>query len=327
MNEMKRYAEFDVLRAIALAMILACHFIRNVGFHMLDIPLGCIGNMIFFAMSGWLLGLGWNKKGCPGYGLRFMAHRLLRLAIPLWLFAIPFMLWLGVSGRYPVAIKDVILNLALLNWFDRLPGMTPYWFVTAISVFYVVVMILSKVHFVAKKRTIATCLVVFICVVSQFLLSVLGVRYGYILVMMGMGLVCFLNADAIYAFSHRMASKPFIKFTLVVVLIVLFRFFVQRGILVVGTPLCYWATIPVATVIGFFAFAIMPEGLVKQAIEYFSSISYEVYLVHSAMLLCLRSATKSNLVYLALFLLLSLILGAVLHIFGNRLIHFVEKQK
>lgn len=45
------------------------------------------------------------------------------------------------------------------------------------------------------------------------------------------------------------------------------------------------------------------------------------------MLLCLRSATKSNLVYLALFLLLSLILGAVLHIFGNRLIHFVEKQK
>lgn len=139
-----------------------------------------------------------------------MAHRFLRLAIPLWLFAIPFMLWLGISGRYPIAIEDVILNLALLNWFDRLPGMTPYWFVTAISAFYVIVMILSKIHLVAKKRMMATCVVVSICVVLQLLLSFLSVRYGYILVMMGMGLVCFLNAKTVHEYVVCMADRAFV---------------------------------------------------------------------------------------------------------------------
>lgn len=64
----RRYAEFDALRVIALGMILICHFIRNVGFYNLDIPFGCVGNMIFFAISGWLLGLAWDRKAYPAYG-------------------------------------------------------------------------------------------------------------------------------------------------------------------------------------------------------------------------------------------------------------------
>lgn len=41
---MKRRDEFDVLRVCALGLILLCHFLRSIGSHLLDIPLGCVGN-------------------------------------------------------------------------------------------------------------------------------------------------------------------------------------------------------------------------------------------------------------------------------------------
>ena len=323
----KRYSEFDVLRAIALAMILACHFIQRIGFYKLDVPFGSVGNMIFFTMSGWLLGFGWNNKGFPAYGMRFLEHRLLRLAVPLWLFAIPYMLWLNVSGHYPLAIRDVILNLALLNWFARLPGMTPYWFITAISLFYLIVMVLSRIRLVPRNRMIVGGGVIAICMVAQLLLSVLGIPQGYIFIMTGCGLACFLNADNIYKCSIRMTDKPFATLVIVCMSLLLFWFLTWKGTLLSGTPLCYWASIPIAASIVILAFSIKLKESAKRVLEYISAISYEVYLVHSAMLLFLRPVTNNNSLYLLLFLLFSTILGVVLHELGKRVILFREKYQ
>ncbi len=193
---MNRYAEFDMLRAVALGMILACHFIRSIGFHQLDIPLGCVGNMMFFVMSGWLLGLAWESNNYPRYGEQFLKRRLLRLAVPLWLFAIPYMIWFKASG-HSLAVKDVLSNLLLLNWFARIPGMTPYWFITAITVFYIVLIALSRVT-MQKSRPLAVAAILSCSgLMVQGVLSLQGIRYGYILVMMVCGALAFLNASSI----------------------------------------------------------------------------------------------------------------------------------
>ena len=198
----KRYAEFDVLRVVALGMILACHFIRSIGFHRLDIPLGCIGNMIFFVMSGWLLGLAWESKNHPVYGWQFLKRRLVRLAVPLWLFAVPYMIWFKVSG-HSLAAKDVFLNLALCNWFARIPGMTPYWFITAISAFYIAVIALSRVKLQKSRPLLVAAILATFAILIQTALSFCGIRYGYILVLMSCGALAFLNANRLLSFFRR----------------------------------------------------------------------------------------------------------------------------
>ena len=66
---MNRYHDFDRLRVVALMMILACHFVRSIGFYSLDLVLGAVGNFIFFVLSGWLLGLAWQGSGAGTLGL------------------------------------------------------------------------------------------------------------------------------------------------------------------------------------------------------------------------------------------------------------------
>ena len=78
---MKRYLVFDRLRVVALMMILACHFTRSVNAGnangvRIDLMLGAVGNFIFFVLSGWLLGLSWQNKGCCRLGRKWLWHRI-----------------------------------------------------------------------------------------------------------------------------------------------------------------------------------------------------------------------------------------------------------
>ncbi len=321
----KRYFEFDALRAVALGMILVCHFIRSIGFHRLDIPLGCIGNMIFFVMSGWLLGLAWENRNHPPYGWDFLKRRLFRLAIPLWLFAIPYMVWFKASG-HSLALKDVFLNLVLLNWFARIPGMTPYWFITAISVFYVAVIVLSRVKLQkAHPLALATILAIS-AILVQTTLSLQGIRYGYILVMMLCGAIAFLNANRLLSFIQGQSTSPMmisIKTMSGAILFLAFWWLVCRDIIIVGTPLCYYSTIPIALLITSLVFA-LPVAIQKvPTTAFISSISYEVYLVHAAMLLWTKPVSDNIASYAVLFLVGTFVLAISLHYVSSLVIKFM----
>ena len=310
----KRYAEFDVLRAIALGMILACHFIRSIGFHQLDIPLGCIGNMIFFVMSGWLLGLAWESKHHPVYGWQFLKRRLLRLAVPLWLFAAPYMILFMANG-HALTAKDVFLNLALLNWFSRIPGMTPYWFITAIAAFYIAVIVLSRIKRYQSHPFVVAYILVASAILIQVSLSFCGIRYGYILVMMLCGALAFLNANRLLAFIGKRIAKSIIccEIVAIVIMFLVFWRLVCCDIIVVGTPTCYYSTIPIALLIAILVFA-LPDYIKKMhAWTFLSSISYEVYLVHAAMLIWTKSVSCNIAIYAALFLAGTLVFAILLH--------------
>lgn len=192
---MKRRDEFDVLRVCALGLILLCHFLQSTGFHLLGGSFGCVGNMAFFALSGILLGLGWSARGCPSYGLRFLRHRIVRLAVPLWLFVMPWVLYLVMRGS-DVNFKGVMLNLLLLSWFSRggchVASLGPYWFVTAIVMFYLVVVVLSR--FAILRRV--PVLVIGFCVL-QMAFSFMGIQQSYLFVFLLAASVAFVKGDAI----------------------------------------------------------------------------------------------------------------------------------
>lgn len=310
----KRYAEFDVLRAVALGMILACHFIRSIGFHQLDIPLGCIGNMIFFVMSGWLLGLAWDGKHHPVYGWQFLKRRLLRIAVPLWLFAIPYMIWFKASG-HSLTAKDAFLNLALCNWFARIPGMTPYWFITAITAFYIAVIALSRVKRQESHPFVVASILVVSAILIQVPLSLCGIRYGYICVMMLCGALAFLNANRLLSFIGERITNSMIycQIAAAVILFLALWWLVCNDIIIVGTPICYYSTIPIALLITILVFA-LPDYIKKiHAWAFLSSISYEVYLVHAAMLIWTKSVSCNIAIYTALFLAGTLVFAILLH--------------
>lgn len=323
----KRYVEFDALRVVALGMILICHFIRTVGFHRLDIPFGCIGNMIFFVISGWLLGLAWGNKGYPQYGRRFLVWRILRLAVPLWLFAVPYMTYLKAIG-YHISIKDVILNLTLLNWFDRLPGMTPYWFITGIASFYVVVLFMSRVRNVVHRPVSSSFMIIGMAIAVQCLLSLNGIRYGYFLIMIAVGLLCFLNAKKIYdGFLQYIHISSMLSAAVAILLLLCYWLGVTHNSIVVGTPICYYATIPVALFITTMVFSLPRTIQANKIVEFISSISYEVYLVHSAMLLFMKPLSSNSLMYAALFLVGTFALAIPLHLASISVFRLTGLQK
>ena len=318
---MKRYHYFDWLRVYALAMILICHFVRSVGFHRLDIPLGCVGNMIFFVMSGWLLGLAWEDKNYPFYGWQFLKKRLLRLAIPLWLFAIPYMIWFEFDG-HSLSLKDVLLNLSLLNWFARIPGMTPFWFITAISAFYIAVIALSRVKLRRTHSLVVTMSLVVSMVLLQVILSLCGIRYGYILVMMLCGALAFINANRLLTLIRILASSNSITMItgMMVGLFIAYWCLVYNDLIVVGTPICYYATIPIALLVAAIVFSISSKIKKSQIATFVSSISYEVYLVHGAMLLWMRPVSESVAIYCVVFLIGTFALAILLHYIGSSVV-------
>ena len=316
---MKRYQEFDLLRVVALGLILFCHFIRSLGFYQLDVPLGCVGNMVFFAMSGWLLGFTWESKNYPKYDIDFLKHRIFRLAIPLYLFSVPWMCYLKFSGA-SIGVKDVTLNLALLNWFDRLPGMTPFWFVTAICGFYFIVLFVSWLCRIRKHMPKSQLIVCGIIILLQLMLSLLKVRFGYILILVLCGLLCFYNASFIYTKIKRM---PFvcviIAAILAVLLLLVFWYCVWSGNIVVGTPLCYWVSIPIAICIAIVVFNIPVLGGMGWPIKFISGISYEVFLVHASMLILMKSFAGSIFNYFWMFII-STFCGAIVLNYFSRLV-------
>ena len=321
----KRYAEFDTLRSVALGMILVCHFIRSVGFHKLDIPLGGVGNMIFFVMSGWLLGLTWESRNHPSYGCEFLKRRLLRIAVPLWLFAVPYMIWFKASGHGIVA-KDVFLNLVLLNWFARIPGMTPYWFVTAISAFYIVVIALSRVRLQKSHPFVLATILAISAIFVQIALSRVGIRQGYILIMMLGGALAFLNANVPLRFIQGQISSPImisLKSVVGVILFLSFWWLVCQDIIITGTPLCYYSTIPIALLITSLVFALPAAIQNAHTTKFISSISYEVYLVHAAMLLWTKPISNNIAIYAVLFLLGTFALAIPLHYVSSSVIKFM----
>ena len=301
---MRRFEPFEYLRVFALGLILACHFSRSVGCKGIDIALGALGNIIFFALSGWLLGLSWRIKGYNRLGGRWLSHRIMRLCIPLWVFVVPYLVYLHHDG-YHLNVKEVILNMSLMNWFARLPGTTPYWFLTAITMFYMLISMLTHVPDIQKKRLL--CVIVGIAIVAggQGVLAWFNIRQGYALTLFFCGLLTFLYGEELLAWIVRKHSVRYVAIFAGGVGIMLFIvecFVFGKGWIKAGETLGYWISLPVAGLASYLILALASTWKRSGAIQFLAGISFEMYLVHSAMLNFTCSFSTNIITYLVLFL-------------------------
>lgn len=85
---------------------------------------GGLGNAVFFALSGYGLAASWRESAPKSY-FSWLVQRLTRLYLPMWL----LLFTLCVIEQPHLDAKGV--------W-DMLVWPTPYWFIAAISTFYIV---------------------------------------------------------------------------------------------------------------------------------------------------------------------------------------------
>lgn len=307
----KHYPIFDWLRVGALALILVCHFLRQYNCVQADLPLGCVGNVVFFALSGWLLGLVWYGKGCPRYGVRFLLKRIVRLAIPLWLSMLVIVGYLKCMG-YPVTHRNLFMGVTLMSWFDtsRLPGMTPYWFVTAIFLFYLLLLGWTNLPMRSGKWWCVGGGLILL----QAILSLVHIRYGWFVCLLLLGLFLFEKGNIVLdSLERRMMVRMSYGW--------LGAFAFSMGIYywgfrielwAIGTPMCYWAAMIPSGLFVLAGFALF-RNRISAVIRHLSGVSYEIFLMHSFVLVLTSPFGKAIMFRVILYLVLSYAFGLALN--------------
>ena len=150
---MKRYISFDFTRAVAIVIIVSCHFILfgGCGYNPhLGRFLAEMGNTMFFGISALLFGLQYEKKGKSAFEPKsFLNKRLSRIFASLWpylVFVLSALCLLGVSFNP----AKVVMNFVGLGWFAKLPNLGHLWFVTMIIICYVMYIIASNTLYFSR---------------------------------------------------------------------------------------------------------------------------------------------------------------------------------
>lgn len=196
---MKRIYSFDYIRALSIVGIVLCHCCYGIpGLSLLGKFLGNTFNVLFLILSAFLMGLSWDKKGRCAYKFSFLRHRLGKLAFTYYPFLIIMFAFLVFVG-YHIMIKDLMLHLLFLPWFDKLPGFGHLWFITMITFCYIGVFLFtnmpySLMNFIRTKTGLAIS--VLFAILSQIVMRSIGMPDYMLLYLIGYILV-FVNAGNI----------------------------------------------------------------------------------------------------------------------------------
>jgi len=197
----QRFSEVDSLRAVACALVIISHSERDSGIIMRTLPVGYIGVLMFFAISGFVIpnslrGSRW--EGGKAFGIR----RFWRLYPPFWITLILMYLvgtrdigvmqWLSQSTMIPSYLGGVLLS-------------PHFWTLQVELIFYIIVSVLFL--FLGKVRGTVLFLAYLVCRVGAIFPSDLGtwLRVDCLMVMFW-GALCreILHVD----FSHRTWLAP-----------------------------------------------------------------------------------------------------------------------
>lgn len=272
---------FDVVRVVALWMILLCHLLSHCSFS-LAAPLHDVlaqgGNGLFFALSGCLLGRKWIADGCGSYGFAFVRHRVARIWITFAAFVVPYVAFLLVRG-HPISVRQAAFNVLGLSKFAPLPAAGHLWFVTGILFFYLTLLLVSRVGPLMRRHPVLAvpCSLLF-AVGVQFVFKTLNIGFAGLVQFAWGGGVLFVFADRLHAVSGMVLVAC-------------------AAIVPLGAWLLGWGlpagVLPTARVWVSFAMAAAVIALTLKAcrgravpawVTWMSAVSFEVYLVHCVFL-------------------------------------------
>lgn len=145
---MQRNNAIDFTRAIAIIIIVTCHFLLFGGVDGLCFIgkyLAYVGNFIFFAISALLFGMVYEKRGASAFEAKpFMKKRIVRLFASLWPYLIAILTIYSIIGVECNLFK-AILNFLGLGWFAKLPNIGHLWFITMIILCYTMYVVFCNI--------------------------------------------------------------------------------------------------------------------------------------------------------------------------------------
>lgn len=273
---MNRIIAFDYLRAIAILGIVVCHFCFN--FRATIWLAGWLGgtfNVLFLMMSALLLGLAWNKKGRPQYGLGFLKHRFGKLSRTYYPFLIMMFAFCFTVGGYSIGAKDVVMHFAYLPWFDKLDGFGHLWFMTMIAICYVGVVIVSRLKLAwGGQSWFVYSLVILASIALMFLLGRRGLP-GYMFMYLSVFIISFIEAENIVRVAKKRRMMKVVLFMLVVGISL-------YAVLAYNMPDEITKLICMLAAFSLFGLSMMGlnEAKSNKVVSFVAGISFEIYLVH-----------------------------------------------
>lgn len=265
------------LRVFAMILILACHIVQehdNVYINMTAQFLN-VGVSIFIIISGYLYG---KKEIKEGY-FRWIRKRAKRILIPMYFFMI-FLLIVNLAIGNDIRIANWIAYIFNLQGFQiYVHGAEHLWYLTIIMICYLITPILNKYKTKISNKNLIIYISMGILVqliTSYFINTQLGIYLIYILL--------YIIAYSIGYRSDMLISTKLMFISLVlagtsailrVTARVLFDNSILYDVIVVG----YTQGIMAFCIFYIFIY-ICRNVKENKVINFFDSISFEIYLVH-----------------------------------------------
>ena len=274
MNETK---EFDGIRGIAILSIVACHICYGINaLSPLGQYLGGTFNIVFFILSGLLIGLSIRTRKSQGGGELsrsiFLKRRLMRLIPDLWLFLISFLM-AAVFFDITCTPKQIVMNYLMLGWFAKLPYCGHLWFVTMILFCYILFAISLNIE---KKRIFMAGLLI-VCIGGQVIFKIVHLP-AY------MSLILFLSETAmIYSTDILKLIGKINAWMILIIMISVnlgYYYLIENNLLAIGN-LSYYYMGGISGITMFIVlWKLFRRIAVGRFLTFISALSYQIYLVH-----------------------------------------------
>lgn len=272
---MGKIVSFDYIRAISIICIILCHCCYGItGMNFMGQFLGNTFNIIFLALSAFLIGLSWQKNSYPKYGFSFITKRLWKLAKTYYPFIIMMFAFLAYTG-YSTSIKDWGMYLLFLPWFDKIPGFGHLWFITMIMFCYFAIFTITRLPKVVVKKCKTGGILLLIAIASQMIIGKIGLP-NYILIYLILYIYVFINAEKILNLIDRIPLKSSIFWGISITIAIILLFYFKTQNEYTGK----WCGIISAFAIFAILIKLFKNSKKNVIIGYISTISFELYLVH-----------------------------------------------
>ena len=283
---MPRDNRLDVIRIIAMAMIVSCHYFQIIGWAEIAFWLNG-GVQIFFAISAYLLSVYTFENNMDI--VMFLKKRFMRIMIPVWIYLISI-IGILLIAHLPVKPMSVVMYMLGLTAFSKegLLGLGHLWYITAILICYSVVPILNRILKNEVMKPIR------LMIISLILVICMMIFYRYSYMAYGIDIAFFVVMYCLFQRYRTQRHERTLLFCFVPVAVILtaLRIIVEgnSNISITGNVVLNDCVITLdkcclAVVVFCLIHSFLKAEKRKQIITFLSGISYEVYLTHQFVLL------------------------------------------
>lgn len=276
---MNKIEGLNYLRALSMFFIIIGHICLSRGVEETGRYFGYVFVDVFFVLSALLLGLKYGDKQLEG---KFLLKRYVRLSCTYYPFLLLSLLILTILGE-KITILNVISHFTYVNYILRYTicgsSFGHLWFLSLIMMCYVEVTILSRLKLGHSVFHIPLLLIsLALCVCCGYISEEHKIPNRIVLVLFFFGYV-FFNAKQCLSWFMNFSIKTDITLVIIINLITWFLF--NTDIIGDNNRLTRdWIVLAAALTWFPFFCKIKTSIRFSRIVDFFSAISFEMYLVH-----------------------------------------------